>query len=197
MDWQALLRVTDRKVRLASRPARASGKVMTDRGPFTFTVAQDQVVRAMQRQMLRRLLAGPARWLLIVMIALLALLVVLDLLSTGRLSVGAIAVLIAVPLALAIVHFWLAPNLARRQFRQSVALRAVHTIAWDDKAVSFASERGNARLPFAEFHGWGDAGDVLMLYQTEMYFNLVPKEPLGAAAADLAACLDRAGVKRV
>lgn len=170
---------------------------MASHGPFTYSVEEPQVVRAMQRLMRGRLRSGPARWLIWLIAFLLIALMAMDVMLTGRLSGPAIAFLLAVPIALMLVHFWMAPMMARRQFRQSVALRAEQTIAWDDEAIEFRSERGQARLPFGEFHGFGDTAEMIMLYQTEMYFNLVPKGPLGDAADDLIARLEAAGVKRV
>lgn len=165
-------------------------------GPFTYRVAEDQIVKAMQRLMLRRMWSGPAKWLLGLILLLLPVLIVLDIFVNGGLSGTAVAILLALPAALLLVHFWLAPMMARRQFRQSAALRDEQAIAWDDEAIVFTGPRGHVRIPLAEFHRWSDAGDMLMLYQTEMYFNLVPKTPLGEAAEDLAARLDKAGVRR-
>ncbi|WP_144098039.1 YcxB family protein [Croceicoccus sediminis] len=170
---------------------------METMGPFSFTVREEQVVAAMKRLMLARAWKGPIRWILILIAALLALLVVLDFLMTGEVSKQALAFMVAVPVALAIVYFWIAPMMGRRQYRQSAALRAESTIAWDDEAVMFSGERGYARLPLAEFHRFAVSPDMLMLYQTEMYFNLVPLTALGDAAGDLVAKLEAAGVKRV
>lgn len=150
----------------------------------------------MQRLMLSRVLVGPARWMLVLIALLMTVLIVLDIAMTGTLSGAAIAFVIAVPVALGIVYFWMAPMMGRRQYRQSAALRAESTIAWDDEAVMFSGERGHARLPFAEFHRFAVSGDMLMLYQTEMYFNLLPLDALGDAATDLIAKLEAAGVKR-
>lgn len=166
-------------------------------GPFSFTVREEQVVKAMQRLMLTRMWTGPARWMLILIAVLLALLIVLDFVTKGGLSGSALAFIVAVPVALAIVYFVLAPMMGRRQYRQSAALRAENTIAWDEEAVIFSGERGHARLPFAEFHRFAISGGMLMLYQTEMYFNLVPLDAMGDAGGDLVARLESAGVKRV
>lgn len=169
---------------------------METRGPFSFQVEETQIVQAMQQLMFRRLTTGPLRWLSIAVAVLLAIMLVADVAMTGAISGTAVAFVVAIGLALLVLRFWAAPMMGRRQFRQSAALRAQHTIAWDDEAVYFTSERGNARMPFAEFHGWAELPGLIMLYQTEMYFNLVPKAPLGDAAADLMACLDAAGVRR-
>lgn len=170
---------------------------MNTMGPYHFTVTERQVVSAMQRQMLSRLLNGVTRWMLILIAVLMALLIAFDLYLAGTLSGTTIAFVIAAPIALGIIHFWMAPMLGRRQYRQSAALRAESTIAWDEEAVTFSAERGHARLPFAEFHGFASTNEMLLLYQTEMFFNIVPMAALGDAAGDLVAKLEEAGVKRV
>ena len=169
---------------------------METHGPFQYQVGEELVVEAMRRHMLRRLTTGLVGRLFIAVLMLLALLVVLDLVAYGRLSGTAIAFVIAVPAVLAINHLWLVPNLGRRQHRQSAALRLPSSIAWDGEAVHFASERGEARVPFSDLYRWDETADTVLLYQTEMFFNLVPKAALNGEVADLIAKLQAAGVKR-
>jgi len=162
---------------------------MEKRGPFAFRVAEAQVVGAMRRHMLSRFGKGVGKWLLILFAFVLALLLIADMATRGAVSGEGIAFAAALPLVLAAAWFVFVPMTARRQYRQSAALRDECQISWDDEAVEFRSSRGQARLPFAEFHDWSDAGEVIVLYQTEAYFNIVPKAPLGDAAGDLMARL--------
>ena len=134
--------------------------------------------------------------LFIAVLVMLALLIVLDLVAYGRLSGTAIAFVVAVPAVLAVNHIWLVPNLGRRQHRQSAALRLPSHIAWDAEGVSFTSERGEAHVPFADFYRWDETPGTVLLYQTEMFFNLVPKVALDGEAPDLIARLQAAGVRR-
>lgn len=153
-------------------------------------------MRAMQSLMLYRLWTGPARWLLVAAGVLLVVLFALEFVAYGRLSSVGIGVVLGLPLVFLIVVYWMAPMMGRRQYRQSALLRAEGTVSWDDEALTFESDRGHARIPFGEFHRWGESADLVMLYQTEMFFNLLPKAPLGGAAEDLKARLTAAGVKR-
>lgn len=146
--------------------------------------------------MIRRMTSGLIGKLVIAVLVLLVLLIVLDLVAYGRLSGIALVFVMAVPAILAINHIWLVPNLGRRQHRQSAALRAVSSVEWDDEAVCFGSEMGEARVPMASFYRWDETPGTVLLYQTEMFFNLVPKAALNGAAPDLIARLQAAGVKR-
>lgn len=170
---------------------------METKGPFLFRVEEAQIVEAMQRLMMRRLTTGPQRWLVMAVGVLLFVMFILEVIMTGTISGTVIAFIAAIAAAFVMLRFWIAPMMGRRQFRQSAALRAEHSISWDEEAVHFVSERGNARMPFAEFYGWSETPELVMLYQTEMFFNLVPKAPLGDAAGDLFARLDQAGAKRL
>lgn len=169
---------------------------MEPHGPYPYQVNETLVVEAMRRHMLRRLTTGLIGRLFIAVLVMLALLIVLDLVAYGRLSGTAIAFVVAVPAMLAINHIWLVPNLGRRQHRQSAALRLPSHIAWDAEGVLFTSERGEARVPFADLYRWDETPGTVLLYQTEMFFNLVPKAALNGAASDLIARLQAAGVKR-
>ena len=130
------------------------------------------------------------------MLAVLALLLVLDLALYGRLSATAVAFVVAIPAALLMINLWLVPRLARRQFRQSAALRAPSTVAWDGELIHLACDRGELHIPIAELYRWDRTKRAIMLYQTEMMFNPVPKSAMGEAADRLIARLEEAGVKR-
>ena len=170
--------------------------LVTSRGPYSYEVTEDLVVEAMRRHMVRRMTHGLVGRLFIAVLVLLALLIALDLAYYGRLSRASLAFLVAVPLALAVINLWLVPQLGRRQFRQSAALRAPGTFAWDDGAVRFTSDRGEARIALAELYRWDETENIVLLYQTEMFFNLVPKAALDGGTPDLIARLRAAGVKR-
>ncbi|WP_157668108.1 YcxB family protein [Croceicoccus marinus] len=175
-------------------PSYATGVIT--RGPYSYEVTEDMVVEAMRRHMVRRMTHGLVGRLFIAVLALLALLIALDLAFYGRLSRASLAFLVAVPLALAVINLWLVPQLGRRQFRQSAALRAPGSFEWDDGSVRFTSERGEARIRLGELYRWDETANIVLLYQTEMFFNLVPKADLQGEAPELIARLRAAGVKR-
>ena len=164
--------------------------------PITYVITEAQLVPAMQHHLMRRLTTGVVRWLLIVAGVFAGLAAVLIVAAGTRPDPVLIAAIVGAGGGILAVHLWVAPHLARRQFRQSAALRAPQSVTWDDAALRFDSERGHAVMPFAEFHGWSEADEVLMLYQTEMLFYPVPLPALGTAAENLRDRLIAAGVHR-
>lgn len=167
-----------------------------ERGPFEFRLDEDLLARVMQRHMMRRLLSRPIRWLMVAFGVVFAIALVLAIGSGRMFNPVVIFLMLAIAALYALVWLWIAPSLARRQMRQSPALRAAQTIAWTDTDVRFASERGQMRMPMAEFHGWAEAGGALLLYQNEMLFHAIPLARLGDAAQDLRERLTAAGVRR-
>lgn len=146
--------------------------------------------------MMKRLTQPPINWLLWAILVLGALLLVVDSLD-GTLELTSIAVLVAVPMAIALVNFWLVPWQMRRQFRQSPALQDEFTLSFDDTAITFVGKRGTTTIPLEEFHAVMDAGEVILLYQTEAFFNAVPKKPLGDSIHQLISALKASGVKQI
>lgn len=164
--------------------------------PITYAIEEGQLIRAMQHHMTRRLTSGVMRWLLIVAGVLMVLAVALMSLTGTKPDAVLVGGILGTVVGLVAVSLWFAPYLVRCQFAQSAALRASYTLSWDETALRFESERGHAVMPFSEFHAWCEVGDVLMLYQTQMMFHIVPLGALGAAAEDLRASLSAAGVRR-
>ena len=146
--------------------------------------------------MMKRLLRPPIGWLLWLIVVLGAALLVLDSLD-GAFELSSIAVLVAVPIAIALVNFWLVPWQMRRQFRQSAALQDEFTLSFDHEAITFAGKRGTTTIPMEEYHAVMDAGEVILLYQTEAFFNAIPKAPLEGAADELIEALRAKGVKQL
>lgn len=168
-----------------------------ERGSIEFIVDEKLLARVMQRHMMRRLLSRPIRWLIVAFGIVFAIALVLAIDSGRTLNPLVVVLMLTIAAIYGLVWFWLAPSLARRQLRQSPALRAAQTVAWTDTDVSFASERGNMRMPMAEFHGWAEAGGALLLYQNEMLFHAIPLARLGDAAEDLRERLAAAGVRPI
>lgn len=163
-------------------------------GPFQFRVEESQLALAGRKAMMKRLLQPPIVWMLWAILILGSLLLVIDL-QDGAMEIASIAVLAAVPIAIALVNFWLVPWQMRHQFRQSAALQDEFTLSFDDTTITFAGKRGTTTIPLEEFHAVMDAGEIILLYQTEAFFNAVPKAPLGAASGELIASLQERGVR--
>lgn len=135
-------------------------------------------------------------WLLVAILVVALALFALDVMD-GYLNVASTAALVLALPAVWIVVLVIVPMQARRQYRQSAQLRDDQALSFDDEAVVFTSRRGTVRLPFSEYREFLDRGGLILLYQTEMFYNLVPRHALGDAADELLARLEAAGVRRL
>ncbi|WP_183030008.1 YcxB family protein [Altericroceibacterium spongiae] len=74
---------------------------------------------------------------------------------------------------------------ARRAYREHKALTGEHIVSWNDEGILFTSPIGSSTLPWSGFYGWLDGPETLLLYQTHMMFNPLPKAilPPGAVSA--------------
>ncbi|GGD43965.1 YcxB family protein [Croceicoccus pelagius] len=165
-------------------------------GPFTYRVEQSEAVTAAKIASRGRMFRAPVSWMLIVFGIVAILLLVLDA-ADGYLNVASTGALL-----LGLPGVWLAldlitPIMAKRQFRQSAQLRDENSLSFDDEALTFSGPRGTLRVPFAEFMAVTAKKDVILLHQTDMFYNLVPRRALGDAAEDLLAKMEAAGVKRL
>ena len=168
---------------------------METMGPFTYRVTEAQAVAAARVAMRKRLFRPPTVWLLVAIVVVAILLLLLDAMD-GYLNVASTAALVVALPAVWLVLLWLVPVQARRQYRQSAALRDESTLSFDSEALTFTGPRGTIRMPFAEFLAVSDTPDLILLHQTEMFYNLVPKAALGDAAEELLSRMEAAGVKR-
>jgi hypothetical protein len=167
---------------------------MASYGPFAYRLEEDDVAKAAAAFMRKRLFLPPSRWLLIAIAAISALLILFDLLD-GMINLGSIAAIGAVPLAIWLAIKGIAPRMARRQYRQSAALRDEHSLSFDSDTITFAGTRGTVSFPLVELHAFTDMPDLLMIHQTEGFYNPIPKQALGEDAVKaLADALRAAGV---
>ncbi len=163
-------------------------------GPFAFRLDEDEVARAAVAFMRKRILLPPSRWLLIAIAVIAALLIFFDLLD-GMINIGSLAAIAAVPLAIWLAIKGIAPRMARRQYRQSAALRDEHRFFFDAETITFEGTRGKVSFPLAELHAFTDMPDLLLIHQTEGFYNPIPKRALGEDAVKaLADALRGAGV---
>ena len=167
---------------------------MERHGPYIYRVEEPDLAAAGRLFFRRRLTQPPARYLLFGLVACAFLLIALDVIEDGAINLLSLLSLgIGLPLVWFVPHL-LAPMMMRRQYRQSAALRDEQCFEFDDEAVFFSSARGHARLPFAELYAWAETDRLILLSQTEAYFNPVPKLALGEDAAVLIRKLTEAGV---
>lgn len=169
---------------------------MATHGPYKYRVEEAGLAEAGRLYFRRRIFQPPMRYLVIAVLVLAVLLVLLDFLNDGALNLSTIiAVGLGIPL-IYVVPYLVAPSIMRRQYRQSAALRDENEIEFDEQAISFSNQRGHARIPYHEYYGWSQTDDMILLHQTEAYFNPVPKQALGQDWQRLVEALEAAGVKR-
>jgi hypothetical protein len=100
-----------------------------------------------------------------------------------------IAALIAPPIAFAIIGRILVPGMARTNFRQSATLKGPMHVRWDEAGFSIEQQRGSVRLAWTELAGIRESGDLILLFQSDMIYNLVSMRDFTAEQrADLQRC---------
>lgn len=98
--------------------------------------------------------------------------------------------MIAVPAAIAVtailllVGYLKVARVARRDFREHKVMQGEFRVDWDDQAITIEHPSGKGVLPWTVFHGWLEAQDMLLLYQTRRLFNFLPKRALPEGAVE-------------
>lgn len=165
-------------------------------GHTAFTVTEEDVVEAARHVAARRLRSRPFLPIFVAMLAAVLALVLIADFGQGR-WVTLIAFFIALPLALIIANRLIVPWQAKRHFRQAAALRGETRVEWDDENLRFEGIHGGSRFAWIDFHGWAETAGLVLLYQSELFYNLVPKRVLTAdQLADIRNCLETAKVLR-
>lgn len=169
---------------------------MTMHGPYSYRVEEGDLAAAGRHYYQRRVFQRPMRYLLFAVLVLAVVLVFLDLFEDGALKLSTLIVVgLGIPL-IWLIPYLIAPRVMRRQFRQSAALRDEHEMIFDGESITFTNQRGHARIPFHELYAWSQTDRMILLHQTEAFFNPVPKQAMGEDYRHLVAALDAAGVKR-
>jgi hypothetical protein len=167
-------------------------------GSVTFELIEAEAVAASRHVVARRV---PIRPNLLVACALAA--GVLGLFVTRGASEGQflrVLVLLVMSLAvvLALTFNVFIPWQARNHFRQLAAAKGTTTFSWDEAGAGLAGQKGEARFFWGDFYRWSETDALLILYQSSMLYNIVPKHALQAAQLeDIVALLTANGVKRV
>ena len=79
---------------------------------------------------------------------------------------------------------------ARRTFRQHKTLQKPATLTWSEQGVVMQSEYGDARVPWADFRKAREDQRMILLYESDRLYRLIPKRCLSAAQlADIQSCL--------
>jgi hypothetical protein len=91
------------------------------------------------------------------------------------------------------------PIQVRKNLRQQKALAEEIQLSWTDDEFCLAAGKSQTVMPFTDLHGFRASGDVILLYRTDLLYNLVPVAALGGSGLHEAfiQCLVGAGVRRL
>jgi hypothetical protein len=170
---------------------------MTDRTAI-YRVLQDHAVEGL-RLVMRRKLKVPLAPFLILAVGVAAIAMLLPGGSRFGIALPVLAwLLIALAGILAVVHYWVLPRQARRMYSQAKLLKEEVTFAWDDEGYSVTGESSRTRLSWTDLYAWSENENLVLLHQSEMGFNLLPKSVISDAQLnDIRAHLDNAQVKKL
>jgi YcxB-like protein len=111
-----------------------------------------------------------------------------------------LAIYTALAIALGVFIVFVAPKQrAKKNFKQMPALRRGQSVVWDDAAIAFTSEYGNASIPFADLHQWAADDEIVIIYPADHLFYMLPARVF-ATEGDrdaLIAALEASPVKRI
>jgi hypothetical protein len=88
---------------------------------------------------------------------------------------------------------------AKKNIAQMPALSRQQTVSWDDTGIAFASDYGNATIPFVDLYQWAADDQMLILYPADHLFYFVSRQ-IVTDSADwdrLIAAIKRAGIKQI
>lgn len=121
-------------------------------------------------------------WLWLVYAALVALVYFIiddgiDILYAS-LSVSAAAPIIA--MCCFIVGRIITPISARKNYRQQKGLQSPATISWDQDHILIKNDYGQSNLPWNAYCAWLCSEDNIIIYQSDILYNILPAEYFSA-----------------
>ena len=149
--------------------------------PVAFTLTLDDMIAGNRLAIRRSVRKGApkfALWIVIISVAisLFAFGMRTRPLADALILFGKIfAIYAAIGIVIALIIVFIMPKQrAKKNFTQMPALRRDQTVSWDDTSIAFASDYGNARLPFADLHRWSAGGGIVILYPADHLFYILP-----------------------
>ncbi|WP_448662368.1 YcxB family protein [Sphingomonas sp. CJ20] len=94
---------------------------------------------------------------------------------------GSVATGAGVFVGIMLVARRLLPRRARRAYRQHRGLRDPIRAEWDDAGLRIAAATGESRLAWGDYVRWSADDRVLLLYQTDYLFNILPRAAMTEA----------------
>ena len=100
-----------------------------------------------------------------------------------------IAAVAAPVLMFAGLYSFVIPRQARRQFGQSKTLHGETQMRWDEAGIDLRGTKAGVRLEWADLHATANGSCVLVLFQTERAYSIIPLSGLSVEQReDLLAC---------
>jgi uncharacterized membrane protein (DUF485 family) len=107
--------------------------------------------------------------------------------SLGRSLVGASMIILGTLgvalILIGLMHTWIYPYFARKNFRQQKALSDEMGVSWSDTTMCYTAGRSRSEMPFANLHGYRASGDVLLLYVSDAIYYMIPVDAFNGAEA--------------
>jgi hypothetical protein len=91
------------------------------------------------------------------------------------------------------MNYILIPRRSRRAFRQLKSLQSQTQINWTSERIRFQSAQGNSDFDWRDFVRIVHGRDVILLFQSDYLFNLIPKR---AVSDDQASDLVKSATER-
>ncbi len=171
--------------------------------PLPFTISQKMVVRAALLHLGRYrwyFIGAVTFWVVISVTPVLMRIGVWDNASILRYAFQNSVITLALSGALFVFFRWVFfPFVAGRNYRQQKAFSQDMRLSWNAQEFCYATGRSQTFAPFTDLYGYRVADDMVLLYLTNVLYMLVPATVFDDAGqkADLIACLDKAGLRRL
>lgn len=136
----------------------------------SYKLSETEVVKAMQ-------LHGRGSNMTLTVLVMIGVALSLVALLTKYKALGVVAVSGGV-IGYLSVQYILAPIRAKKQYRQSRALRNEITMSLAAHGIDFTSESGESRLKWSDIHRWKFGSGVYLLYITSSMFHIVPEKAI-------------------
>lgn len=94
--------------------------------------------------------------------------------GAAAIAVGA-ALSAIVVLFIFIINSVMIPRKARRIFAQQKSLHEDIEASWDDTALDLSTPSARSRHEWSDFRKWSEGSNVILLYQSDALFNMLPK----------------------
>ena len=76
------------------------------------------------------------------------------------------------------------PRRVKRIYAQQKSLQLNYEVAWDDAAMDVTTSQGTLHYPWTDFVRWNENATTLLVYQSDMMFNFIPKHTLNGDNLD-------------